>query len=69
MIPSIIAVILISLAFAFLFLWAGISGTLMIEALGSDGLVRDFTIIGGILGGVIGVVGLWVREKGKRVKR
>ena len=66
MTPSIIAVILLSLLFAFLFLWAGIYGTLMIEALGTPGIVRDFTIFGGVVGGVVGVVGIWLRKKGKR---
>lgn len=31
-----------------------------------DTIVRDFTILGGVLGSVIGVVGLWLRAKGKR---
>lgn len=66
MIPNIIAVFFISIAFGFIFLWAGISGNLMIEVLVEGGVVRDFTILGVVFGGVVGTLGLWLKARGKR---
>jgi hypothetical protein len=62
---SIIAVIAIALLSGFLFLLAGISGSLILEALTTDGIVRDFALWGVGIGAIGGTWGVWVTQKGK----
>lgn len=65
-IGSLIAIIFITFLTGLLFLWAGITGTLMIEALEDEGPIRTFTYWGMGLGGVLGVTATWLHEKGRR---
>ncbi len=65
-IGSLLAIIFISFLTGLLFLWSGIAGTLMIEAMTTDGVIRTFTYYGLGLGGVLGVIATWLHEKGKR---
>ncbi len=63
---SLLAIIFLSLLTGLIFLWAGIIGTLMIEAMTTEGPVKTFTYWGMGLGGCLGVLATWWHEKGKR---
>ncbi len=59
---SFCAILLISVLTGFIFLWAGIVGSLMIEYMGNE-TVRFFTYAGVGLGGFVGCVGVYWRER------
>ena len=61
---SFIAILLIAALTGFIFLWAGIVGSLMIEYMANE-TVRFFTYVGVTLGGLLGCIGVWLHERKK----
>lgn len=60
---SFIAILLIAVLTGFVFLWAGIIGSLMIDYFMYNEAVNLFTYIGFGLGGVLGSISVWIRER------
>jgi len=61
---SFIAILLISVLTGFIFLWAGIVGSLMIEYMANE-TVRFFTYAGTGLGGLLGCFAVYLRRREK----
>lgn len=61
---SFIAILLIAVLTGFVFLWAGIVGSLMIEYM-DDETVRFFTYVGVGIGGSLGCVAVYFYERKK----
>ncbi len=62
---SFVAVAIMAVVVGFLFLWAGIVGSLMLNGLMYNESIRTFTYIGLGLGGGLGCVGVWLYERKK----
>ncbi len=62
---SVIAILLIAVMTGFVFLWAGIMGSLMIDYFVYNETVNLFTYIGFGLGGVLGCIAVWCHERKK----
>ena len=62
---SFIAILLIAVMTGFVFLWAGIMGSLMIDYFVYNETVNLFTYIGFGLGGVLGCIAVWCHERKK----
>lgn len=57
------AVVFVTVAAGFVFLWAGITYSLMIDALVYNESIRLFTYTGLGLGGLLGCIGVWKYER------
>ena len=65
LLASFFAILIIAVGVGFLFLWAGIVGSLMIEGLVNNESIRFFTYLGVILGGGLGCIGVYLYERKK----
>ena len=61
---SFLAILFIAVLTGFIFFWAGIIGSLMIEYISNE-TVRFFTYAGVTLGILLGCLGVWLYERKK----